>query len=78
MSQSSWLVAGMLPGIERQPRKEARAEPRRAPAIGAQIKLMVPVFQLVQVKVEGSKPFAHSKFIQGFGRLTQELTEADE
>src|SRR5712671_2920594 len=28
MSQSSWLVAGMLPGIERQPRKklEANAE----------------------------------------------------
>ena len=23
MSQSSWLVAGMLPGIERQPRKAA-------------------------------------------------------
>jgi len=23
MSQSSWLVAGMLPGIERQPRKKA-------------------------------------------------------
>jgi hypothetical protein len=22
MSQSSWLVAGMLPGIERQPRKK--------------------------------------------------------
>ena len=24
MSQSSWLVAGMLPGIERQPRKRSR------------------------------------------------------
>lgn len=22
MSQSSWLVAGVLPGVERQPRKE--------------------------------------------------------
>jgi len=27
MNQSSWLVAGMLPGIERQPRK--KLEPRR-------------------------------------------------
>jgi transposase len=25
MSQSSWLVAGMLPGIERQPRKPRTA-----------------------------------------------------
>ena len=30
MSQSSWLVAGMLPGIERQPAQEAGAEPRTA------------------------------------------------
>ena len=35
LSQSSWLVGGMLPGIERQPRKKkARAEPRTA-ACGA-------------------------------------------
>ena len=26
LSQSSWLVAGVLPGIERQPQKEAGTE----------------------------------------------------
>jgi hypothetical protein len=30
MSQSSWMVAGVLPGIERQPRKKLGAEPRTA------------------------------------------------
>jgi transposase len=30
LSQSSWLVGGVLPGIERQPRKKAGAEPRTA------------------------------------------------
>jgi hypothetical protein len=29
MSQSSWLVAGMLPGIERQPRKKLEPSPDR-------------------------------------------------
>src|SRR3954464_2140913 len=29
MSQSSWLVAGMLPGIERQPRKKFEPSPER-------------------------------------------------
>src|SRR5947209_8154341 len=29
MSQSSWLVAGMLPGIERQPRKKPEPSPER-------------------------------------------------
>ena len=29
MSQSSWLVAGMLPGIERQPRKKLEPNPER-------------------------------------------------
>src|SRR6266403_345718 len=29
MSQSSWLVAGMLPGIERQPRKKLGPSPER-------------------------------------------------
>ena len=29
MSQSSWLVAGMLPGIERQPRKKLEPSPER-------------------------------------------------
>ena len=29
MSQSSWLVAGMLPGIERQPRKKLEPSPGR-------------------------------------------------
>src|ERR1700674_2645498 len=29
MSQSSWLVAGMLPGIERQPRKKLETSPDR-------------------------------------------------
>src|SRR5258707_1649212 len=29
MSQSSWLVAGMLPGIERQPRKNLEPSPER-------------------------------------------------
>src|SRR6201988_2024146 len=32
MSQSSWLVAGMLPGIERQPRK--KLEPSPEPLLG--------------------------------------------
>src|SRR6202043_2295719 len=30
MSQLSWLVAGMLPGIERQPRKKLEPRPRTA------------------------------------------------
>jgi transposase len=29
MSQSSWLVAGMLPGIERQPRKKLEPNAER-------------------------------------------------
>ena len=29
MNQSSWLVAGMLPGIERQPRKKLEPSPER-------------------------------------------------
>src|SRR5258708_33822968 len=29
MSQSSWLIAGMLPGIERQPRKKLEPNPER-------------------------------------------------
>ena len=29
MSQSSWLVAGMLPGIERQPRKKLQPSAER-------------------------------------------------
>ncbi|MBO0717960.1 MAG: IS110 family transposase [Rhizobiales bacterium] len=29
MSQSSWLVAGMLPGVERQPRKKLEPSPER-------------------------------------------------
>jgi hypothetical protein len=29
MSQSSWLVAGVLPGIERQPRKKLEPSPER-------------------------------------------------
>src|SRR3954465_4364446 len=29
MSQSSWLVAGMLPGIARQPRKKLEPSPER-------------------------------------------------
>src|SRR5207245_1076722 len=29
LSQSSWLVAGMLPGIERQPRKKLEPSPER-------------------------------------------------
>ena len=29
MSQSSWLVAGMLPGIERQPRNKLEPSPER-------------------------------------------------
>src|SRR2546430_9933112 len=32
MSQSSWLVAGMLPGIERKPRK--KLEPSPEPLLG--------------------------------------------
>jgi transposase len=33
MSQSSWLVAGMLPGIERQPRKKLDPSPERLLAL---------------------------------------------
>src|SRR4051795_10079094 len=33
MSQSSWLVAGMLPGIERQPRKKREPSPERLLAV---------------------------------------------
>ena len=29
LSQSSWLVAGVLPGIERQPRKKLEPNPER-------------------------------------------------
>src|SRR5437763_12725233 len=33
MSQSSWLVAGMLPGIERQPRKKLEPSAERLVAL---------------------------------------------
>src|SRR2546423_8740773 len=33
MSQSSWLLAGMLPGIERQPRKKLEPSPERLLAV---------------------------------------------
>src|SRR4030088_2253025 len=33
MSQSSWLLAGMLPGIERQPRKKLEPNPERLVAV---------------------------------------------
>jgi len=33
MSQSSWLVGGMLPGIERQPRKKLEPSPERLLAV---------------------------------------------
>src|SRR5205809_7135144 len=33
MSQSSWLVAGMLPGLERQPRKKLEPSPERLLAV---------------------------------------------
>ena len=33
MSQSSWLVAGMLPGIGRQPRKKLEPSPERLLAL---------------------------------------------
>src|SRR5260370_8165441 len=33
MSQSSWLVAGMLPGTERQPRKKLEPSPERLLAL---------------------------------------------
>src|SRR4051794_16797670 len=33
MSQSSWLVAGMLPGIERQPRQKLEPSPERLLAL---------------------------------------------
>ena len=35
MSQSSWLVAGMLPGIERQPRKKLEPNPRTSACGGS-------------------------------------------
>src|SRR5213595_479169 len=33
MSQSSWLVAGVLPGIERQPRKKLEPSPEQLLAV---------------------------------------------
>src|SRR5437762_13991132 len=33
LSQSSWLVAGLLPGIERQPRKKLEPTPERLVAV---------------------------------------------
>jgi transposase len=33
MSQSSWLVGGMIPGIERQPRKKLEPSPERLLAL---------------------------------------------
>ena len=33
LSQSSWLVGGMLPGIERQPRKKLEPSPERLLAV---------------------------------------------
>jgi transposase len=33
LSQSSWLVAGILPGIERQPRKKLEPNPERLLAL---------------------------------------------
>src|ERR1700758_3341551 len=33
LSQSSWLVAGMLPGVERQPRKKLEPSPERLLAL---------------------------------------------
>ena len=33
MSQSSWLVGGILPGIERQPRKKLEPSPERLLAV---------------------------------------------
>src|SRR5205085_12133365 len=33
MSQSSWLAAGMVPGIERQPRKKLEPSPERLLAV---------------------------------------------
>ena len=33
MSQSSWLVGGVLPGIERQPRKKLEPNPERLLAL---------------------------------------------
>src|SRR6266513_2217673 len=35
LSQSSWLVAGMLPGIERQPRKKLEPSPERLLGVAA-------------------------------------------
>jgi len=32
MSQSSWLVGGVVPGIERQPCKKLEPSPERAPS----------------------------------------------
>ena len=31
LSHSSWLVGGVVPGIERQPRKKLEPNPERAP-----------------------------------------------
>ena len=37
MGQSSWLVAGVVPGIERQPLKEARGRPGGTAAASASL-----------------------------------------
>jgi transposase len=37
LSHSSWLVGGVVPGIERQPRKKVGAEPRTAACSAASL-----------------------------------------
>jgi len=37
MSQSSWLVGGVLPGIERQPRKKLEPNAERLPCTPASL-----------------------------------------
>ena len=39
LSQSSWLVAGVLPGIERQARKMPEPSPERLPGSAIQAKV---------------------------------------
>jgi hypothetical protein len=64
-SQSSWLVAGMLPGIERHPRKKLEPSPRAAPAKAGSISPVATgtsrftwLEMEAQERVQAPKPFA--------------------
>ena len=52
LSQASWLIAGMLPGIERQPCKKLDPSPERLPGL-----LEPPALLNAVLKPSDVKPF---------------------